>query len=382
MGMVCTVMMVCAAHNSGTFSKLYGGDEDDVAKAIVKTDNGFLIAGKSKSFTDHRDFDAYLIRINAKGEKIWSKVYGGEDDEEANDIVQTGEAFVFVGSTETYGNERMSYYMVKVDGNGDPEWQTTYFRDDDDEYYGTGVVADSDGLVFSGYERHLQFFDEELNPYVFKTSQEGDTVWSGYYGGKEEDRAYSIVKTDNGYVIAGDTESYGHGDKDMYLVHINKKGKREWHAAFGGDDDETAQAVLKTKDGGYLMVGSTDSFGLNYKDAYVVKTDKNGKLLWQRRYGGHYDDEAFSVTQSADGGYVIVGRSESFSRRKGFDLYLFKINKRGKLLWERTYGGESDDAGYDVMALPDGYLIAGERKTDRRRDSDVWILKVGLNGRL
>jgi hypothetical protein len=79
---------------------------------------------------------------------------------------------------------------------------------------------------------------------------------------------------------------------------------------------------------------------------------------------------------------VIVGRSESFSRRKGFDLYLLKIDGNGKVLWERTYGGESDDAGYDVLALKEGYLIVGEKKTDRRRDSDVWVLKVDLNGRL
>lgn len=94
MGIVCTGVTLFAAQNSGTFSKLFGGDEDDVAKAVVKTDDGFVIAGKSKSFTEHRDFDAYLIKIDRNGRKIWSRVYGGEDDEEANALTRLGNDYV------------------------------------------------------------------------------------------------------------------------------------------------------------------------------------------------------------------------------------------------------------------------------------------------
>ncbi|BAF71544.1 hypothetical protein [Sulfurovum sp. NBC37-1] len=380
-GIMCTGVTLFAAQNSGTFSKVFGGDEDDVAKAVVRTENGFMIAGKTKSFTQDRDFDAYLINIDKNGKKIWSKVYGGEDDEEANAIVRQGNDYVFMGSTETYGNERMSFYMVKVNSEGKPYWQTTFYRDDSDEYYGTAVVADGEELVFAGYERHLQFFDEDLSPYIFKTDKDGDKVWGGYYGGKDDDRVYGLIAADNGYLAVGDTESYGHGDRDAYMVKLDKSGKKEWHAAFGGKDDDSARAVLATKDG-YLLVGNTDSFGRNYMNAYVVKTDKKGKLLWEKSYGGSHEDEAFAVAPSADGGFVVVGRSESFTRRNGFDLYLFKIDSNGKLLWERTYGGEADDVGYDIVALEDGYLIVGDKKTDRRRDSDVWVLKVDLKGRL
>ncbi|WP_296824709.1 hypothetical protein [Sulfurovum sp.] len=380
-GMLCAGVTLFAAQNTGTFSKLFGGDEDDVAKAVVKTDDGFLIAGKTKSFAEHRDFDAYLIKIDKHGKKIWSRVYGGEDDEEANALVRLGKDYVFMGSTQTYGNERLSFYMVKVDSEGKPDWQTTFYRDDSDEYYGTAVIADGEDLVFAGYERHLQFFAEKLNPYIFKTDKHGNKLWGGYYGGKDEDRAYDLIATGDGYLAVGDTESYGHGDLDAYVVKLDKNGKREWHAAFGGEDDDGARAVAATQDG-YLLVGNTDSFGRNYMNVYVVKTDKKGNLLWEKSYGGSREDEAFAVTASADGGFVIVGRSESFTRRNGFDLYLFKIDSKGKLLWERTYGGEADDVGYDILALDDGYLIVGDKKTDRRRDSDVWVLKVDLNGRL
>ncbi|MEA3418216.1 MAG: hypothetical protein U9Q90_02365 [Campylobacterota bacterium] len=370
-----------ASEASVTFDRTFGGEEDDVAKAVVRTDDGYLIAGKTKSFTQHRDFDAYLIKIGKNGQKLWSKTYGGEDDEEANDITRFGKDFVFIGSTQTYGNERLSFYISKIDSDGKVDWQKAYYRDEDDEYYGNSVAADGEELVFAGTERHLQFFSSNITPFLLSMDKGGTKTWRGYYGGKDEDHANVVISTGDGYLMAGKTESYGHGDFDSYIVKTNKAGKAQWYAAYGGKDDDTAHDVISTKDG-YLVVGTTDSFDLSNNDVYVIKTDKKGKMLWQNTYGGDRDDEGFSVTQSPDGGYVITGRSESFSRRNGFDLYLFKINANGKLKWERTYGGESDDTGYDIIAAEDGYLIVGDKKTDISRDSDVWILKVDLKGKL
>jgi len=381
LGMSVIVSSLLYAEGTVVFETVFGGEEDDVAKSVVKTDDGYLIAGKTKSFTDHRDFGAYVIKIDKQGKKLWSKVYGGKDDEEANDIVRFGKDFVFVGSTETYGNENLSFYMVKIDSEGKVDWQTTYYRDDDDQYNGNALVADGDKLIFAGTETHLQFFGAKVNPYIFSTNKEGDKLWGGFYGGEDEDDAHAIISVSDGYVMAGKTESYGHGDFDSYIVKLDKTGKNIWHAAYGGKDNDCASDVIATDDG-YLMVGTTESFDNNYKDVYVVKTDKKGNKLWQRTYGGSRDDQAFAVTQAPDGNYVMVGKSESFTRRNGSDLYLIKIDTKGKKLWERTYGGESDDAGYDIVTTEDGYLIVGDKKTDRRRDSDVWVLKVNFNGKL
>jgi len=378
---ICLTGAVLSAAPAVTFDETFGGKEDDVANAVVETDDGYLIAGKSKSFTKHRDFDAYLIKIDRQGKKIWSKIYGGEDDDEANDITRFGKDFVFVGSTESFGNDRLSFYIVKIDTEGKLDWQKAYYRDEDDEYYGNAVTSDGQALVFAGTERHLQFFSSKINPYLFKMTDEGDKIWGGYYGGKDEDSAAAVISVEDGYLMAGKTESYGHGDDDSYVVKIDKMGKEQWYAAYGGEDDDRAHDIIATEDG-YLIVGTTESFGLNYEDIYVVKTDKKGKVLWQRSYGGSRDDEGFAVTKSPDGGYVIAGRSESFSRRNGFDLYLIKIDAKGKLLWERTYGGESDDAGYDIITTEDGYLVVGDKKTQISRDSDVWILKVDFKGKV
>ena len=372
-------LLLCASQTSVTFDRTFGGDEDDVARSVIKTDDGYLIAGKTKSFTSHRDYDAYLIRIDKNGKKIWSKVYGGRDDDEANAVTAYGKDFAFVGSTESYGNDNLSYYFVKIDANGEAYWQKSYFRGERDYYFGNDIVADGKGLVIAGSERHLSFLSAKINPLLFKIDEEGDLSWHTYVIGKDEDRAKAILSTDDGYVMAGTTESYGHGDFDAYIVKLDKSGKKVWFNAFGGKDDEAAEDVIATKNG-FLLVGSTDSFGLNYKNVYVVKTDKDGKKIWERTYGGRYDDEGYAVTKAPDGGYVIAGRTET--RRNGSDLYLLKIDENGKRKWERTYGGDEDDTAYDIVSTDDGYLIVGTKQTDLTRHNDVWVLKVDLKGKL
>jgi len=370
-----------ASQSSATFSKIFGGKEDDIANSVVQTDQGYLIAGQSKSFSSNRDFDAYLIHIDKSGEKLWSKVYGGKDDDIANDIVKFGDRYIFVGSTESYGNERLSYFMTKIDSNGEIDWQKSYYRDEDDKYSANAIATDGKRAVIAGTEEHLSFMSSKINPLLVEIDENATRGWRGYYGGKDEDYAKAIIWADNGYLMAGKTETYGHGDEDAYLVKVNSLGAKEWFHAYGGKDDDEAHDIIATEDG-YILVGSTESFGLNRKSVFVVKIDKKGKVVWQRTYGGNHDDEGYAITQSPDGGFVIVGKSESFSRSNGYDLYLFKIDAKGTLQWEQTYGGESDDAGYDIITTKDGYLIVGEQKTRISRDSEVWILKVQFNGKL
>jgi len=375
---LCTTLLLSASQAPVTFDITFGGDEDDVAKSVIKTDDGYLIAGKTKSFSSHRDYDAYLIKIDRNGKKIWSKVYGGRDDDVANAVTAYGKDFVFAGSTKSYGNDDLSYYFVKINANGEDEWQKSYFRGERDYYFGNDIVADGKDLVIAGSERHLSFMSSKINPLLFKIDGEGDMIWHTYVIGDDEDRAKAVISTDDGYVMAGTTESYGHGDFDAYIVKLDKSGKKVWLNAFGGGDDEIAEDIIATDDG-YILVGSTDSFGLNHKDVYVIRTDKEGKKIWERKYGDSYDDEGYAIAKAPDGGYVIAGKTQT--RRNGTDLYLFKIDENGKLKWQRTYGGEEDDSAYDIVSTDDGYLIVGTRQPDLTRYNDVWVLKVDLKGK-
>jgi hypothetical protein len=186
-----------------------------------------------------------------------------------------------------------------------------------------------------------------------------DTLWTRSYGGLNVDQAYSIQNTaDGGFVIAGLTRPMGSDFDDFYVVKINSEGDTLWTRTYGGAGDDQAYSIQQTPDGGFMIAGVTNSYGAGGRDAYVVKTDALGDSLWTRTYGGSGDDGARSLQQTTDGGCVIAGFTDSFDAG-GHDFYLVKINALGDTLWTRTYGGEIDQA-YSVQQTTDGgYVLAG-----------------------
>ncbi|MEA1919128.1 MAG: hypothetical protein U9N52_04760, partial [Campylobacterota bacterium] len=208
----------------------------------------------------------------------------------------------------------------------------------------------------------------------------GQVVGKRRFGGEDEDMANAIIKIEDGYVFAGSTESFGHGDEDAYVLKMDESGKRIWSRAFGGSDDDVAHDIIQVSDG-YVLVGTTESFGRRYSDVYVVKMNKNGNRVWHKAYGGSRDEEGYAIIED-NGGYVITGKAASYGEGFRSDMYLFKIDKSGKLLWERVFGKKQDDAGYDLAKTDDGYIVVGEISDERTRDKDVYIVKTNKSGKL
>jgi hypothetical protein len=188
----------------------------------------------------------------------------------------------------------------------------------------------------------------------------GQTSWWRTYGGESEDKGYSVQQTtDGGYIIAGHTYSLGAGYADVYLVKTDSSGDTLWTRAFGGADYDWGNAVQQTTDGGYIVTGSTESFGAGVRDVYLIKTDAAGDTLWTRTYGGTDDDCGDAVQQTTDGGYIVTGYTYPPAAWSG-DVILIKTNAQGDTLWTRTYGGSSHDEGSSVQQTGDGgYIIAG-----------------------
>ncbi|MFH1010077.1 MAG: hypothetical protein V1784_02440, partial [bacterium] len=149
---------------------------------------------------------------------------------------------------------------------------------------------------------------------VFQSfAQPPDTLWTRTYGGSSYEDAYSVQQTaDGGYVLAGYTETFGGGNGDVYLVKTNSQGDTLWTRTYGGSTWDWAESVQQTSDGGYIMAGVTNSFGAGNEDFYLVKTNSQGDTLWTRTYGGNNADDALSVQQTADGGYIVAGGTYSF----------------------------------------------------------------------
>lgn len=199
--------------------------------------------------------------------------------------------------------------------------------------------------------------------YVVKTDDKGDTLWTQVYGGTGTDDGDDIQQTtDGGYIITGNTSSFSAGIwRDVYLLKITSTGVVQWSRAYGkAGETDYGMSVQQTIDGGYVVGGYTRSYGAGDYDMYLIKTDVNGDTLWTKTYGGTGKDRCYSVQQTTDTGFVLVGVTESYGvdPLNSYDVYVVKTDANGDTLWTKTYGGIWGDYGQDIKLTTDGgYII-------------------------
>ena len=263
------------------------------------------------------------------------------------------------------------------------------------------LVCDDGGYLLVGYSNSLGE-SKRYQVYVVKTNSNGYTEWMSDVGGEYSDRAFAATNTDDGgFAIAGATTSYGGRDnQDFYLVKMDGEGNLEWESNFGGDHDEIAYDVIQTRDGGYLLGGSTVTFGHRGRDWWIVKTNAAGDMEWSRYYGGDQDEVLTSVIETGEGEYVLGGYTASYGD-PGFGFWSVKINeemidkdiedgyddKEGILLeekaiiWERNIGGFLDDKIHDMIQTSDGgFAAAGETRSYTEAGSNFWLIKMNSEG--
>jgi len=176
--------------------------------------------------------------------------------------------------------------------------------------------------------------------------------WDRTYGGTGDEEARSLVQTvDGGYAFAGYATSFGAGDHDFWLVKIDTNGDMEWNRTYGGTGDEDALSLVQTFDEGYALAGITDSFGAGGHDFWLVKTDADGNMKWNRTYGGANHEDAYSVVQTDDEGYAIIGRTWSFAIGL-YDFWLVKTDANGDMEWNKTMEGSTTIGGILLFRQP------------------------------
>jgi uncharacterized delta-60 repeat protein len=360
------------------WTRTYGGGNYDEARSVQQTaDGGYIAAGCTYSFGAGA-YDFYLLKTDSLGDTLWTRTYGRHDWEWAYSVRQTSDGgYAVAGYTHSLCAGSYDFYLVKTNSQGDTLWTRTYGESGDDVAYSIQQTADG-GYVVAGHTS--SFGAGSYDFYLVKTDSLGDTVWTRTYGGSNYDYARSVQQTgDGGYIVAGYTMSFGAGTPtyaNFYLVKTNSEGNALWTHAYGGVYDDRAYSVQQTSEGGYIVAGYTQSFGAGYHDFYLVMTDSLGDTLWTRTYGGSSDEEAYSVQQTSEGGYIVAGYTQSFGA--GYhDFYLVKTNSQGDTLWTRTYGGSNYDEAYSVQQTADGgYIVAGYGRSFGG-DGDFYLVKTG-----
>jgi len=287
------------------------------------------------------------------------------------------------------GNIQWQKYLGGSDGDGAFSIQQT----SDGGYIVAGVAYSNDGDVSGNHG--------DSDYWIVKLDETGNIQWQKCLGGSREDVAKSIQQTsDGGYIVAGITPSNdgdvsgNHGSADYWIVKLDETGKIQWQKCLGGSDGDGAFSIQQTSDGGYIVAGvaySNDgdvSGNHGDSDYWIVKLDETGKIQWQKCLGGSSYDEAYSIQQTSDGGYIVAGYTYSndgdVSGNHGdFDYWIVKLDETGNIQWQKCFGGSSYDYAQSIQQTSDGgYIVAGWTESNdgdvsgNHGNSDYWIVKL------
>ncbi len=310
----------------------------------------------------------------------FQKRLGGSLDDQSFSARQTTDGgYILAGYEKSFSNDTVDVYLIKTDSFGDTIWTKTIGGDSIDIAYDVKQTTDG-GYILVGST--CSFGQGATDVYLMKTNSSGDTLWTNTYGGMNEDGGNSVEQTsDGGYIIVGYTNSFGAGYFDLYLLKTDSTGDLLWSKTFGGTSTENGYSVQETSDHGFIIAGFTSLNAGNF-DAYLIKTTSIGDTLWTKKYGGSSHDYGNCVKQTTDGGYVLVGYTGSFGAGNS-DVYVIKTNSGGDTIWTKTFGGIMADFGNDIQQTTDGgYIIVGTTYSfyGTGNTSDVYLIKTNSVG--
>jgi len=333
------------SEGNSLWERTFGGLGKDIGFSVKQTeDGGYIVVGATKPQMIG-DYDIWLIKTDSKGNPEWDRTFGGRGNDWPNEIQETADGgYIITGGTESYGAGINNAFLVKTPLNA--------------------------------------------NLWLIKTDSKGNSIWDRTFGGSGFDEGASLQETkDGGYIVTGYTTSHGAGGSDIWLVKTDPRGHELWERTFGGPGEDVGFSVREAKDLGYIVTGGTESYGNGSKDLWLIKTDSNGTEEWDKTFGGPSFDEGLAVQETKDDGYIIAGytthhtegavHSWLLNTADKSHVWLVKTDSKGDMEWDRTFGGEGNDWATAVDETADGgYIITGGTDSYGDGSKDVLLIKT------
>ncbi len=418
------IVLILPFCTHGQFSiqwqKCMGGTNDEIVKSIQQTSDSGFIVGSSTLSNDgdvsgnHGNSDGWIIKLNSVGSIEWKKCLGGSGYEQTYSIQQTfdGGYIVAIISSSNDGDvtNNHGYYdiwVVKLDSIGTIQWEKCLGGSDSEDVYSIQQTSDG-GYVISGgtasNNADVSGNHGAYDAWVVKLDSIGAIQWQKCIGGSGNELAYSIQQTfDGGYVLTGytisnDGDLFGvSGFGILWVAKLNDLGAIQWQRRLGGSISEYGYSIHQTYDAGYIVAGVTSSNegdvtgNHGSDDAWVVKLDSSGAIQWQRCLGGSNNEQAYSIQQTLDSGFIVAGFTTSndgdVSGNFGdIDAWVVKLNEVGVVQGQKCLGGSAGETAYSIQQLSDGSFIVGGYTSSVDGDvignhgaTDSWIVKLNYN---
>jgi hypothetical protein len=370
-----------AIGQSVKFRKVIGNSGYDYGVSAQQTfDKGYIVGGSTSSFGNGNS-DIYLLKTDSLGIPKLQKMFGGINIDRGTCVKQTSDkGYVILGYTNSFGTGGYDVYLVKTDSLLDTLWTKTYGGTDWD--FGNCVEQTTDGgYIICGGTYSYGKGDEDY--YLIKTNMNGDTVWTKTFGGTHEDVAKSVIQTsDGGYILTGYSKSMGDTLGDFYTIKTNQFGDTTWTNKYGGIKADYANDILENRYGGYLIGGETKSFGAGDFDAIILKISSLGITDSSKTDGGPNYDGITSITERADGKIAATGISKSFGFVNGNgDMYFYVFNPDWSYFTSNTFGTYYSDWGYSIENTNDkGFILCGNTNGFNNHLDDVYLVKTDSMG--
>ncbi len=323
-----TDMWLVKTDSNGTiqWNRTYGGTTGEEAHNLLQTTDGsFVLAGNIKSYdNDTINKSMWLVKTDSNGMMLWNQTFGETEYTYAEKLIQTEDGgFVIAGSTRSYDGNESDMCLLKTDENGLIQWNHTFGGRNREECHGL-IKTNDNGFALAGSTRSYGVGESDM--WLVKTDANGGLQWNQTYGGALFDSAHNVIQTtDAGFALVGHTGSYGAGEYDMWLVRTDSSGMMLWNGTYGGTRRDYANVLIQTEDGGFLLAGNTRSYGAGMTDMWLVRTDSNGIEQYNRSYGGTEDESAYALLQTADDSFVIAGVTSTYGAG-GDDMWFVKIS--------------------------------------------------------